>query len=465
MQNRELSLENNEKIKIALIKPTIGTKLKSLYIDEGRMEPLQLGIIGAILSNDFDVMLFDDRFEKIDYVKNFKYAFITVETFTAKRAYEISKECKNRGIKTIMGGMHAVLATDEIMQHCDCVVTGDAETTFNEIISDIKNNSLKKIYRGTVAAIPQKNIITKRDLFKNKGYLPITLLQFSRGCIHNCNYCATSQYFCQKHYTRDINEVIKEIEMQNRKYLFFVDDNFVANKQKAKELLRALIPLKVKWVSQGSIDMLQDKELMELIVKSGCLGFVIGFESINENSLDFMNKKINKLKGFDKFQWEIEQFRNYGLQNWVSFTIGHDTDTIDTIKETYKFALHNKFTFAAFNVLMPYPNTPLYKKLEEEKRLLYNGKWWLDENYKFNYAAYIPKNMTPDELTELGKECRYKFNSLKSLLYRMTDLKTNMSSLERFMLYWMYAPIFKKEVFKKHGMFFGLNRFFKRGLQ
>ena len=455
-------------MKIALIKPTIGSKLNSLYVDEGRMEPLQLGIIAAMIPDDIEVVLYDDRMEKIPFDEHIDIAMITVETFTAKRAYEISAEYKKRGVKVVMGGVQAMLIPDEVMEHCDSIIIGDMETIIDEFIADLRKNKLKKLYKGTPARIPQDKILTRRDLFKGKNYLPLTLMQFSRGCVHNCNYCAVSKYFDRQHYCRNIEEVVEEIKSQDRKLIFFVDDNLIANKPKIKEFLKAIIPLKIKWVSQGSMDMLYDDELMELVVKSGGLAFVIGFESISEASLDCMKKNVNKsLKfkdKFDKYAWEVERLRYWGMQTWGSFTIGHDTDTSETIKATLDFAMQSKFAFAAFNVLMPYPNTPLYNQLKEENRLLYGGKWWLHPDYKFNYAAFKPKNMSSDELTELGMYCRKKFNSLSSLIYRSLEPRTNMSSLYRFMLYWFYTPIFKKEVFKKHGMFFGLDRFLNRGV-
>ena len=449
----------NKDIKIALIKPTIGTKLHSLYVDEGRMEPLQLGVLGGLIPNDIEIKMFDDRMEKIKYDENFNIAMITVETYTARRAYEIAAEFKKRNTTVIMGGMHATLIPEEVLEHCDCIILGDAEEIIDTLIEDYKKSNLQRIYYGQITTPPQKGIFPRRELFKNKGYLPLSLIQFSRGCIYNCNYCAVSQYFNQKHYCRNISDVIKEIEMQDKKFLFFVDDNFTANKPKVKELLKALIPLKINWVSQGSIDMLYDDELMELIVKSGGMGFIIGFESINEASLDYMGKKVNKLHGFNKYKWEVERLRYWGLQTWAAFTIGHDTDTIESIKATCEFALQNKFTFAAYNILMPYPNTQLYKQLKEENRLLYNGKWWLSDDYRFNNAAFIPKNMTPDELTQVGFYCRKEFNKPSSLLYRMYEPRTNMATFKKFITYWLYTPLFRKEVYKKQGMLFGLNRY------
>jgi len=346
-------------MRITLIKPKIGDLMNSAYIDEARMEPLQLGVIAGFTPRNIEVKLYDDRAEKIPYDEPADIVAITVETFTAKRSYEISKEYMKRGIKVIMGGMHSTLFPEEVEEHADSVVIGDAEEVWPRIIKDFKNGKLKKRYYGKTEII-QSNSIPRRELFKNKGYLKISLMQFSRGCTNKCNFCATSRFFEGKHYCREIKEVIREIKEQKLKIIFFVDDNIVANKIKAKELFRQLIPLKIKWVSQASLDMLEDEELMRLMIKSGCLGHVIGFESIDLENLESMQKSINIGHNFDFYKSAIKKLRAYGLQTWAAFTVGHEGDTIDSIRRLADWAIKNKFTFAAFNILMPYPNTPLY---------------------------------------------------------------------------------------------------------
>lgn len=443
-------------MKLTLIKPNIGRREHSLYVDEGRMEPLQLGILAALTPEDIEVVMYDDRMEEIPYDEPTDVVAITVETFTARRAYEISKEFRDRGVPVVMGGMHAMLLPEELEQHCDAVIVGDAEPVWETVMEDCRKGTLKKRYEVTQPTCPQMNVITRRDIFEGKGYLPITLLQFSRGCSHKCNFCASSVYFKAHHYCRPVEDVVKEIKAQKRKLLFFVDDNIVCNHEKAKELFRALIPLKVRWVSQGSMDMLKDKELMQLMVKSGCLGLVIGFESISPDCISEMNKYTNQKSSGTMYEQEIKELRQWGLQTWAAFTVGHDGDTVESIRATCDFAIKNKFTFAAFNILMPYPNTPLYEKLEKEGRLLYDGKWWLHEEYRFNYCSIIPKNMTPEELTEVSFACRSRFNSWKSIIKRALEPRTNLRTPYRFITYLIYNPLFRKEVFKKQGLKFGL---------
>ncbi|HNT74163.1 MAG TPA: radical SAM protein [Anaerolineae bacterium] len=440
---------------LTLVKPTIGRLEHSLFVDEARMEPLQLGVLAALTPPDVDVALYDDRCEAVPYDAPTDLVAITVETFTARRAYEIGAEYRARGVSVIMGGMHATLLPDEVAQHADSVYTGDAEFLWADVIADARRGALKPRYAAP-AGPPQPGVLTRRDLFKGKGYLPITLLQFGRGCRFRCEFCAVSAYFDHRQHCRSVRETVAEIEAQERAELFFVDDNLLADPAAAKALFRALIPLKVHWVSQASLDMTRDPELMRLMAQSGCLGHVIGFESIDPRNLRAMGKTPNLVGGFDAYRPQLEILRDHGLQTWAAFTLGHDFDTVESLQRLLDFALANKFAFAAFNVLMPYPNTPLYRRLAVEGRLLYDGQWWLHPDYRFNYAAFSPARMTPDELTEAGYHCRKVYNRVDNIVRRALDFKTNLSSLYRFAIYAAYNRLFRQETFKKHGMRFGL---------
>jgi hypothetical protein len=143
------------------------------------------------------------------------------------------------------------------------------------------------------------------------------------------------------------------------------------------------------------------------------------------------------------------------LQTWAAFVLGYDHDTPDTLLEQCEWAIDQHFTFAAWNVLMPYPGTPLYARLAEQGRLLYDGRWWLHPDYRFNSAAFRPARMTADQLTETGWACRRRWSSLTSIATRALDRSTNMSSLTRFGLYLLYNPLFRREAFKRQGLRLG----------
>jgi radical SAM superfamily enzyme YgiQ (UPF0313 family) len=248
---------------------------------------------------------------------------------------------------------------------------------------------------------------------------------------------------------------VAEIRAQERRSLFFVDDNLIADHARAKELLRALVPLGVRWVSQASLDQVRDPELMDLLVESGCLGNVIGFESLDPRNLQMMHKAQN-LAGFDRYAGAIATLREHGLQTWAAFLLGYDHETPESMLATCEWAIENRFTFAAFNVLMPYPGTPLYERLRAEDRLLFDGRWWLHPDYRFNHAAFRPARMTPDELTETAWACRRRWNSVGSIVHRALDPRTNLSSPTRLALYLLYNPLYRTEAFKRQGLLLGL---------
>lgn len=442
-------------MKVTLIKPNIGRHGHSLYVDEGRMEPLQLGVLAGITPPDIEVVLYDDRMETIPYDEPTDLVAITIETYTARRTYEIAAQYRQRDVPVVIGGMHATLLPEEVSKHADSIYLGDAEFQWLELIEDARKGKLKPRYEAS-AGTPHPGKMPRRDLFKGKGYLPITLMQFGRGCPYSCEFCATSVYFHKKHYYRRVDAVLAEIDAQKRKQIFFVDDNILADHDTAKVFFRELAWMKVRWVSQADISMTRDLELMDLMARSGCLGNVIGFESISQDSLRLMKKEPNLTGGeFQDYSKQVEILRDFGQQTWAAFTLGHDYDTVDSIRRTVDWAIEKKFTFAAYNILMPYPNTPLYRRLQIEDRLLYDEKWWLHPEYRFNHAAFIPKNMTAEKLTAEAFRARSVYNSIPALVRRAFDFKTNMRSPYRFAAYLSYTPLFRKETFKKQGIHFG----------
>ena len=450
-------------MKLTLIQPTIGLVLKDPkipdgkpFVDKARMEPLQLGVIAGLTPADVEVAFYDDRLEKLPFDEPTDLVAMTVQIFTARRTYEIAAEFRERNIPVILGGIHPSVVPEEASQFADSVFIGDAENLWEEVIKDAKNKRLKKLYRSGPGPA-QDGILPDRSIFKGKGYLPLSLIQYGRGCRFSCSYCITSLYFDKTCFYRQVDRVIREIESHPGKLWFFVDDNFVSEKQLAKELMKAMIPLKIKWVSQASIEMVSDPELMKLMQQSGCLGHVMGFESITETGLTSINKMHNLESGLN-YDEMIRIITDHGMAIWAAFILGHDEDTPESLLDILEFSLKHKFAFAAFNVLMPYPNTELYKQLEAENRLLFEGKWWLHPDYRFNHAAFIPKHMTVDELNETSFYIRKKWNSFGSILRKASGLRTNMNVIRSILSLANYNFLYRRETLKKQGMKLGLRK-------
>jgi len=411
-------------------------------LNEGSMEPLPLAIIAGLVKEPDIVVMYDDRLEEVPFDEPTDLVAITLDTFSARRAYEISAEYHKRGVKVILGGMHVSLLPDEAVLYADAIVIGDVEPVWNKILVDFKKGDLQKVYKGLFGP-PQEGCFPDRNIFKGKKYLPVSLMQFSRGCKFNCTFCSVSSFFNHSHQCRKIEDVLYEIEKDNLKTILFVDDNMVTNKMVLKDFLRELIPMKVKWASQSSIDMTNDKELLRLMADSGCVGNLIGFESININTLKLFNKSPN-LRDFNNYKEVLEIFRDYGFLTWASFMMGNDFDTLDTIEKTVEFAIKNKFTLAFFHILMPYPGTEVYEQYKREDRLLFDGHWWNHPDYRYNKATFKPRLITPEQLSEATVKANRDFYNVSSIMHRLFDSKTNMRNLINFMVYARFNYVLRK---------------------
>lgn len=433
-------------MKITLVRPNMGVRKGQDYQDLGSMEPYALAILAGVVPKGIDIQVFDDRIDEIDYNQKTDLVAISVETFTAKRAYAIAQKYRERKIPVVLGGFHPSLVPDEAKQFADSVVVGEAEPIMGNILDDFKNGQLKPFYYPGF-----QNVLSgykaNRDIFIGKKYLPITLTHFSRGCPYSCSYCPDATLYGGRIRFRPVKDVIEDIETQTKKLIFFVDNNITYDKQRLKELLKAITPLKINWISQADINVAQDEELLDLMVKSGCFGLVVGFETLSGGNLQQMNKvpNIPLLSHYDEL---VGRIHGHGISIWAAFLLGYDHDTKDTIKLTVDFAIKHKYFFAAFNHLIPYYGTPIYNNLKKENRLLFD-KWWLDNDFKFGQVAFKPRNMSAQELSEECLKAREAFNSYTNIISRATNMSANLRSLQKAVLFFKYTYLFKKEIKNK----------------
>ncbi|MBN8536472.1 MAG: radical SAM protein [Deltaproteobacteria bacterium] len=433
-------------MKITFIRPNIGDR-PSL----DAMTPLVFAYLSAMTPIDVDRVLYDDRIESIPFDEPTDLVAITVETYTARRAYWIANQFRLRGVPVVMGGYHPTFMPHEALRYADSVAIGDAEGIWNEILNDFKNNELKPVYRQN-ALRPLKYIKPDRSIFSGKRYAPIPLVQYARGCKYACEFCSISAFYGKNLRQRNISEVIEEIETLNRKHIFIVDDNIFVDERKAELFFEALIPLKIKWSSQVSIDVALNPKLLNLMKKSGCLSVVVGFESLSFKNLAQMKKGWNLKQNYET---AIERLRDIGVMIYGTFVHGYDNDTKDTFEETVNFAIKNKFFLANFNPLTPTPGAKLYTRLKKEGKLL-NDPWWLDPNYAYGKATFTPKGMTPTELEEGCFWARKEFNKFQNIVYRSNDFKANMGSPYSSLVFWGANLVSKYEILRKQGSPLGI---------
>lgn len=407
-------------MRLTLIHPCIGRFAgDTKYIRSWQMEPLAPAAIAGLTPKDVDIRFYDDRLEGIPYDEPTDAVAISIETYTARRAYQIASEYRMRGVPVVMGGFHATLCPDEVSLYADAIVIGEAEDQWATVIDDLRHGTLQRKYQGAGRPSLVKTR-SDRSIFAGKNYLQISLVEAGRGCHFKCEFCAIQSYFGATHNRRPIGHIIEEIKQTRKRnnFYFFVDDNITSNFEEAKELYRALIPLKIRWVSQASINAAHDEEFLDLIARSGCEGLLIGFESLNPETLRSMNKKFNTMGG--GYETALANLRRHRIRLYTTFVFGYNEDTPDTFRQTVDFAIENSFYISAFNHLTPFPGTPLYERLEREGRLRYDA-WWLDPDYSYNQLPFNPAQMTAEELQELCVRARQEFFSFGSIARRFLD--------------------------------------------
>lgn len=406
------------RIRLTIIHPCIGRKPGVDYIRSWQMEPLPAAYLAALAAPYADISFHDDRMEAIPYDKPADLVALSVETYTAKRAYQIATEYRRRGVPVVMGGFHATLIPEEVMEYAEAIVVGEGEQLFPRLLEDFMAGRMRRVYRNAGRS-EIGSIKPDRSIFAGKRYLKIGLVEAARGCHFKCDFCAITTYFGATQSRRPIDNVIAEIRAikDSRKLFFFVDDNIVSHPKWAKEFYRALIPLKIRWVSQATLTMVQDGELMDLMKRSGCQGVLIGFETLNPDNLKAMNKRFNDVAG--GFPAVISKLNRHGLRLYATFIFGYDADTPESFAKTVAFCKDQNIFMVAFNHITPFPGTQLYKRLEKEGRLLYD-KWWLDDRYQYGQVPF--KTLLPPELIQ--DECvkaRKSFYSFGSILKRLRN--------------------------------------------
>ena len=411
------------------------------------MEPLCFAILKSLTPDDVDVELFDERLEPIPFDIDTELVAMTVETYTARRAYQIADRFRQRGIPVVMGGYHPTLLPDEALEHADAIVKGDAEGVWETVVNDARRRRLQRVY-ASAEFPPLDGPLPDRSIFEGKRYAPMGLVQFGRGCRFNCTFCSIRAFYGNNLRQRPVEDVVEDIRHSGKRHIFLVDDNLFVNRDKASALFEALVPLDISWSCQVSIDIARDAELVQLMRKSGCISALIGFESLNPDSLRQLNKHWNtKWQSYDD---AIDVFRRAGIMLYGTFIFGCDSDKADAFDDVVAFALRNKFVLANFNPLTPTPGAPLYDQLKDEGRLLHD-RWWLDPDFGYGDATFEPLGMTADELTTGCFAARQTFNTAGSIFGRLLDLRANCRTPFRAGVYLAANLMSRREILRKQG--------------
>jgi radical SAM superfamily enzyme YgiQ (UPF0313 family) len=395
-------------MKILLISPAVSAQKRT--VKELMMPQLALYILKGLTPSSHEVKIIEEEVEAIDLNEECDLVGISCMTANAPRAYEVAAEFRKRNKTVVMGGVHPTILPDEALLHADSVVVGEAEGVWEDLLVDFAEGRLKARYHNPTPDLDRyvekdfSNIIRKR-LFN------IVPIMTTRGCPYSCDFCCVTDLFGKKIRHAPVKNIVRDIVTSGARNFMFLDDNIVGHPKYAKELFRALIPLKIRWVGQASMSLLKETELLELAAESGCKVLFFGLESVSEEPLKTMKKS---LKDTEDLKQTIKKIKKAGIMIHASMIFGFDTDTKKVFRETVDFLIRNRVSTVSFNILTPYPGTKTYADLKQSGRLL-TDNW---QYYDHNTVVFRPTNMSPMELQQGKTDARIRFYNRISFVKR-----------------------------------------------
>jgi radical SAM superfamily enzyme YgiQ (UPF0313 family) len=403
-------------MRIALINP-VARRTQGYHTIGGRIPQLGLQVLARLVPPPHKVEIIDEIFgndHTDEAIRSGRYDLVGLTSYTsgATRAYEIALLCRRRRVRTVMGGPHAWALPDEAAQHVDSVAVGECDEIWPTIVEDAAAGRLKERYDGRLSPLGAQFGAGDQSLQPMNGRYDVSSIQTSRGCPVGCEYCSVTLFNGGPIRRRDIGAIIEEWNRTAKRFIFVVDDNFFGVGSKhaewAKELLRAIRKHGKRrlWFSQTTLNMGDDPEGLKLAYQVGCRGMLIGFESMNPDSLKDFHKGINR-KNVDRYQELVRGFHRAGISVFGAFIIGADQDTMDTVSQTALASVRLGVDTIQITNLTPLPGTKMYERYLKEHRIFatnYPRDW---ERYTFVETVYHPKNLSAQELDETIYELRH----------------------------------------------------------
>jgi radical SAM superfamily enzyme YgiQ (UPF0313 family) len=392
------------KLSIALISPK-----GPLYRHRGgiwrkslRYQPLTLTTLAALIPPELsaDVRLYDEGIADVPPGLEADLIGLTVITGTAMRAYELARKFRQRGSKVVLGGPHVTLIPEDAQPHADAIVVGYAEDSWPQLLRDFANGQLRPRYDQAPELDLADRPFARRELLPGNRYLTNNVFEATRGCVHNCDFCVVPTAWGRKPLQKPVPDVVADIQQHGARKLIFVDLNLIADRDYARNLFRALISLRVQWYGLATVLLADDPELLELAGRSGCRGLLMGLESISPQNLRQSHKGFNSP---EKYAQVVRRLHENGIALQGCFVFGLDEDEPDVFLKTAEFAVEARIDLPRFAIVTPFPNTPLYKRLLAEGRIL--TKDW--ELYDGQHVVFRPAKLSVQELQE-GTEAAWK---------------------------------------------------------
>ncbi|MFC1494193.1 B12-binding domain-containing radical SAM protein [Thermodesulfobacteriota bacterium] len=386
-------------------------------------KPLSLMVLAGLTTPDWEISIVDENLDTVDYTIMPRPDLVGITAFTsqANRAYEVAAYFRNLGVPVIMGGIHATMCLEEVMEHVDSVVTGEAEDIWSLVLEDARHGCLKRLYEGGLADISHVTF-ARHDLLPSR--YAFGAIQTTRGCPLNCNFCSVTAFNGAHYRQRPVSDVVQEFRLIPEKRVLVVDDNLIGTSRKhierAKELFKVMAQANLgkEWVAQASINFADDEELLRLASEAGCRGVFIGFETPSAEGLKELGKKYNILKNRD-FHDSVRRIQQHHILVVGSFIIGLDIDKPGIGKHIASVA--SQYGVDSLNALFltPLPGTRLWDQMKSEDRIALNR---FPEDWKYytlTYPVSIYKHLSLEGIIEEMISCDYEFYSIPRIIRRM----------------------------------------------
>jgi len=386
-------------------------------------KPLSLMVLAGLTGPEWEITIVDENLGVPDYRAMPRPDLVGITAFTAQanRAYEVASHFRNQGVPVVMGGIHATMCVDEVMERVDSVVTGEAESVWAQVLDDALHHRLKRRYDGGLAEI--KDVSAARHDLLSTGYA-FGAIQTTRGCPLNCSFCSVTAFNGAKYRHRPIADVVREFQLIREKRVLVVDDNLIGTSAehiaRAKDLFRALAKanLRKKWIAQATINFADDEELLTLAASAGCRGVYIGFESPSPEGLQEVGKKFNLLKGRD-FRASVQRIRRHNILVAGSFIMGLDVDEAGIGKRIAEAA--GQYGVDNLNVLFltPLPGTKLWEQMKSQGRIALDTfpEDWKYYTLTFPVARY--KHLSMDGIIKEMVSCDRDYYSMPRIMRRV----------------------------------------------